>query len=138
LNDTLELRVAGRTEEARRLSMRLRALAAELGQVEQRERWRPARVLDGHVQQLIVAAQMRLGLLEKSRLSAGGLAALKEISDTLREAVEATRSLTASSARRSFTRPGSPRRRSFRRNRAPGRGRFACCSPTITRSSVKG
>ena len=45
LNDTLERRVAERTEEARRLSMRLRALAAELGQVEQRERRRLAQVL---------------------------------------------------------------------------------------------
>ena len=71
LNDTLERRVAERTEEARRLSMRLRALAAELGQVEQRERRRLAQILHDHVQQLIVAAQMRLGILEKQRLSDG-------------------------------------------------------------------
>ena len=94
LNDTLERRVAERTEEARRLSTRLRALAAELGQVEQRERRRLAQVLHDHVQQLIVAAQMRLGILEKQGLSDGGLATLKDISDTLREAAEATRSLT--------------------------------------------
>ncbi len=94
LNDTLERRVAERTEEAHRLSMRLRALAAELGQVEQRERRRLAQVLHDHVQQLIVAAQMRLGILEKQRLGDGGLATLKEINDTLREAAEATRSLT--------------------------------------------
>ena len=74
LNDTLERRVAERTEEARRLSMRLRALAAELGQVEQRERRRLAQVLHDHVQQLIVAAQMRLGILEKQRLAEGALA----------------------------------------------------------------
>ena len=94
LNDTLERRVAERTEEARRLSMRLRALAAELGQVEQRERRRLAQVLHDHVQQLIVAAQMQLGILEKQRLSDGGRATLKDIHDTLREAAEATRSLT--------------------------------------------
>jgi len=94
LNDTLERRVAERTEEARRLSMRLRALAAELGQVEQRERRRLAQVLHDHVQQLIVAAQMRLGILEKQRLTAAGLGTVKDINDTLREAVEATRSLT--------------------------------------------
>ncbi len=94
LNDTLERRVAERSEEARRLSMRLRALAAELGQVEQRERRRLAQVLHDHVQQLIVAAQMRLGILEKQRLAEGALATVKDINDTLREAVEATRSLT--------------------------------------------
>jgi CheY-like chemotaxis protein/two-component sensor histidine kinase len=94
LNDTLEHRVAERTEEARRLSMRLRALAAELGQVEQRERRRLAQVLHDHVQQLIVAAQMQLGVLEKQRLNDGGRATLKDIHDTLREAAEATRSLT--------------------------------------------
>ena len=94
LNDTLERRVAERTEDAHRLSTRLRALAAELGQVEQRERRRLAQVLHDHVQQLIVAAQMRLGILEKQRLSDAALATLKEINDTLREAVEATRSLT--------------------------------------------
>jgi DNA-binding NarL/FixJ family response regulator/anti-sigma regulatory factor (Ser/Thr protein kinase) len=94
LNDTLERRVAERTEEARRLTLRLRALAAELSQVEQRERRRLARVLHDHVQQFIVAAQMRLGILEKQPLTAGGLATLKDINDTLREAAEATRSLT--------------------------------------------
>ncbi len=94
LNDTLERRVAERSQEARRLSMRLRALAAELSQVEQRERRRLAQVLHDHVQQLVVAAQMRLGILEKQRLTDAGLATIKDINDTLREAVEATRSLT--------------------------------------------
>jgi signal transduction histidine kinase len=37
---------------------------------------------------------MQLGVLEKQRLNDGGRATLKNIRDTLREAAEATRSLT--------------------------------------------
>ena len=126
LNDTLERRVAERSQEARRLSMRLRALAAELSQVEQRERRRLAQVLHDHVQQLVVAAQMRLGILEKQRLTDAGLATIKDINDTLREAVEATRSLTVE------LQPAGPSRR------RAGRGARVAGAPDAGEEPLRG
>ena len=69
LNETLEERVATRTAELREREQRLRALAMELTQAEQQERTRVAQVLHDDVQQLLVAAQMRIGFLNDERLS---------------------------------------------------------------------
>jgi len=87
LNAELEARVATRTEEVRRL-------AEELVLTEERERQRVAEVLHDHVQQLLVAAQMRVHALSGK----GGEAVDREasvIAETLAEAVEATRTLVA-------------------------------------------
>ena len=58
--DTLEQRVAERTAEADNLATQLRALAAELTQAEERERKRLAAALHDDLQQLLVAARMRV------------------------------------------------------------------------------
>ncbi len=94
LNQSLEQRVADRTEQARKLAAQLRALAAELTQVEQRERKRLATVLHDHLQQLLVAARMQLECGGKSE---GGqrLAEASRVADEiLCDAIEVARSLT--------------------------------------------
>lgn len=93
LNETLEQRVADRTLEAEHRSAQLRALANELTQAEQRERRRLAQVLHDHLQQLLVASLMRLGAIrrkadEKTQLG------LDSIDDLIRQAINASRSLT--------------------------------------------
>jgi len=91
-NEDLERRVAERTVEVQGLVSRLRALALELTQAEQRERQRLALVLHDHLQQLLVAARMKVDLIQLS----GGEdmpARFGEVDAILREAIEASRSL---------------------------------------------
>lgn len=63
LNETLEQRVAERTAVAEHRATQLRGLAAELTQVEQRERRRLAQNLHDHHQQILVAARLQIGRL---------------------------------------------------------------------------
>ncbi len=93
MNLTLERRVAERTMEASLLADRLRALAADLTQTEQRERKRLAMVLHDHVQQLMVAASMQLGMVQREPLEKDTVALLQGIGSILKEAINATRSL---------------------------------------------
>jgi PAS domain S-box-containing protein len=65
LNETLERRVAERTAELAERAEQLRTLAAELTQTEQRERRRLAQVLHDDLQQMLVAARMKVGLLRQ-------------------------------------------------------------------------
>jgi signal transduction histidine kinase len=69
------------------LEARVRAMARELTGVEQRERRRVASLLHDHLQQLLVAARLRLGLMPETehRLRTG---------DLLEEAIQASRTLT--------------------------------------------
>ena len=60
LTASLETQVAERTAKVRQQADRLRALASELSRVEQRERKRLAVIVHDHIQQLIVAAHLRL------------------------------------------------------------------------------
>ena len=92
LNESLEQRVAERTSEVQQQSMRLSALAAELGQAEQRERKRLATILHDHIQQLLVAAQMHLGLVKHADAATIG-PAIQGVESILREAIDASRSL---------------------------------------------
>lgn len=64
LTATLEERVKARTEELRRRSEQLSAIASALTVAEQRERERIAQILHDDLQQLLHAAQMRVILLE--------------------------------------------------------------------------
>ena len=93
LNQSLERRVAERTAEVQQQADQLRALAVELSQAEQRERKRLAAILHDHIQQLLVAAQLQLSLIERAdpgtvRPAAHG------ISSIIAEAIAASRSLT--------------------------------------------
>ena len=60
LNETLEQRVAERTAVAENRAWELRRMTAELSQAEHRERKRLARVLHDDLQQLLLAARLRL------------------------------------------------------------------------------
>ena len=92
-NDELEKRVAERTVETRRLADQLRALAAQLAQVEQFERKRLAKMLHDHIQQLLVAARMQLDGAARSDGATASLA-IREVDGILKEALDASRSLT--------------------------------------------
>jgi PAS domain S-box-containing protein len=60
LNETLEQRVAERTELAENRAMQLQALAMELTEAEERERQRVAQLLHDDLQQSLAAARMQL------------------------------------------------------------------------------
>jgi PAS domain S-box-containing protein len=93
LNDTLERRVVERTEVAEQRASQLRALAAELTQAEQRERRRLAQILHDHLQQLLVAAKLNVGLLRGRTKDAELLESLQQSDDLLKDAIAASRSL---------------------------------------------
>lgn len=89
----LEAKVQQRTAELQMRADQLSRLASELTVAEQRERHRLARVLHDHLQQLLVAAQMRL-----SELSAGAerqnKIKLDQLQELVSEAISESRSLT--------------------------------------------
>lgn len=83
-----------RTREAEQRNEQLRTLAAQLTQAENRERRRLALLLHDHLQQLLIASKMKLGVI-KHTLQTGRLGALVvQISELLDEAVSASRSLS--------------------------------------------
>ncbi len=94
LNETLEQRVAERTAEVRQQADQLRALARELSRAEQGERRRLANILHDHIQQLLVAARMQLAWLKRDAESERLLSTAQGVDSILREALEASRSLT--------------------------------------------
>jgi PAS domain S-box-containing protein len=87
LNATLEDRVRERTADLQRLT-------GELAVTEQRERQRLAHVIHDGLQQLLVAANMRVRLLER-HADPTVQAASREVHKLLNESVIASRSLTA-------------------------------------------
>lgn len=90
-----EQRVAERTAEVHQMVRQLRALASELTQAEQRERKRLARVLHDHIQQLLVSAQMQLSRIRRNPFGEQQVVEIvQDIEVILREALEASRSLT--------------------------------------------
>ncbi|MFA9480139.1 response regulator [Phycisphaerales bacterium AB-hyl4] len=95
LNRTLEDRVALRSAEAEQKTAQLRRLHAELTSAEHRERKHLARMLHDGLQQLLVAAKLRLGVIDTSSGDSDQHARVKQIDELLNQAVEACRSLTA-------------------------------------------
>jgi signal transduction histidine kinase len=92
--DLLEVRVEQRTEELRERNDQLRRLAAELTRGEQRERARMARLLHDHVQQLIVAAKMRVEVITRG-LKGSEKEELDKVISLMSESLESSRSLAA-------------------------------------------
>ena len=92
LNQSLERRVLERTAEVQRMADQLRGLAVELTQAESRERRRLAAVLHDHVQQLLVSAQIQLGLVRRADAESIR-STVQGIESIIKEAVSASRSL---------------------------------------------
>lgn len=90
---TLETKIAQRTSEVQHHAERLRALAFELSRVQQKERQRLSRILHDHVQQLLVAAFMRIGAIKADTLPVQAQDALREAVALMHEALTASRSL---------------------------------------------
>jgi signal transduction histidine kinase len=88
VNAELEQRVIQRTAQLRRL-------ASELTLAEQRERRRLGELLHDNLQQLLVFARLTVGGVRPRCADAGAQQALARVEDTLGEAVELARSLTA-------------------------------------------
>lgn len=95
MNAVLEQRVAERTAVAENRAHQLHLLATELTQAEQRERRRLAQILHDHLQQLLVAARMHLGIARSRMGQAGAQEALETADDLLAQSIDASRSLTA-------------------------------------------
>src|SRR5262245_11298789 len=95
LNETLELRVAQRTAEAQARAQQLHGLALALADAEGRERKRLAQVLHDHFQQLLSAAKLKAGLLRRMTPDTGLQDGIRQVEQLLKEAITASRSLTA-------------------------------------------
>ncbi len=93
LNETLELRIAERTELAETRAKQLQVLVSELTLAEQRERRRLAEILHDHLQQLLVAAKFNCELLAE-RTDTNLKQAAENIIDLILQSIQASRSLT--------------------------------------------
>lgn len=79
---------------AEQQAAQLRHLAAELTQAEQRERRRVAQTLHDHLQQLLVAAKMRVDRLQAMASDEKLRKAVKQVAELITDSIEASRSLT--------------------------------------------
>jgi len=95
LNETLEQRVAERTEDAERRARQLQEMASELTQAEQRERRRLAELLHDHLQQLLAAGKMHIGMLTKRLEDEKLKHRAQQVQDLLGQSIEMSRTLTA-------------------------------------------
>jgi PAS domain S-box-containing protein len=95
LNETLEARAAERAAEAERRAIQLRAMAAELSQAEQRERRRLSQVLHDGLQQVLVAARMKVLRLRRKAVGDEALAQVAdELDELIDQSISESRSLT--------------------------------------------
>jgi PAS domain S-box-containing protein len=90
----LEQQVRERTQRLERQTVQLRRFATELSFAEQRERRRLAQVLHDHLQQLLVAAQMRLGALRGKSKDENARTAVREVESLIEQAIREARTLT--------------------------------------------
>jgi PAS domain S-box-containing protein len=95
LNELLEERTAQRTIEMQRQADQLRALVTELTQTEQRERQRLAKILHEHIQQLLVVARWRIGVIVNRPLDEDLATSALVVNDIIDEILSDLRTLTA-------------------------------------------
>jgi CheY-like chemotaxis protein len=81
-----------RTSDAERATSRLRDLAREVNRAEQKERRRIARLLHDDLQQLLISAKMRLGVVRPGEARP---AQMDEVAALLDAAINSSRSLTS-------------------------------------------
>jgi PAS domain S-box-containing protein len=93
LNETLEQRVTERTALAESRALQLRDLAVQVIRAEEQERRRVASILHDHLQQLLVAAKLRVGLLRRHP-ERPAAEPLEQIEASLAETIRVSRSLT--------------------------------------------
>lgn len=94
LNEDLEQRVQERTAVAAQRGEQLERLSRDLLRAEQRERKRLAGILHDHLQQLLVAARMRIAIMIQDGDGAASRESLIQIDELLQESVESSRNLT--------------------------------------------
>jgi PAS domain S-box-containing protein len=92
INETLEQRVAERASLAEQRAAQLRALASELTLTEQRERRRLAQIIHDHLQQILVTAKLKVGVLRRRDESDDQ--PFQSLDELLDQAIGASRSLT--------------------------------------------
>jgi signal transduction histidine kinase/CheY-like chemotaxis protein len=94
LTATLESKVASRTAQLQHRTRQLQKLTLELSQAEDRERRRIAVILHEDLQQQIAGARLQLGRLKGRAGDYSQRKAIEGIEETLREAIEKSRSLS--------------------------------------------
>jgi signal transduction histidine kinase len=94
MNETLEQRIEERTVVAEQRAAQLQALASELALAEQRERRRLAQVLHDHLQQILVAAKLKVALVRKRVEAEAQQKRLDRVVELLDESIGVSRSLT--------------------------------------------
>jgi PAS domain S-box-containing protein len=95
-SEELEQAVRAKTSELLESQERLRALAAEVGLAEQRERRRIATELHDHLQQMLVFCKLKLGQGKRLAATVPDCAELmKQVDDVLAEALTYSRTLVA-------------------------------------------
>lgn len=95
LAETLEHRVADRTAKAEQQAVQLRDMAWEVTEAEQRERRRLAQVLHDHLQQLLVAARLKVNQLDRHLAEEDLHHMAQELDELINQAINQSRSLTA-------------------------------------------
>jgi signal transduction histidine kinase len=90
----LEQRVREGTEQIAQQADQLRKLTAELTLAEQRERFRLAEVLHGHLQQLLAAVNMKVALLKGKTIGTDVAVELDSIRLLVDDCIKATRILS--------------------------------------------
>jgi PAS domain S-box-containing protein len=94
-NENLEQRVSERAAEAEQRSAQLRAMAAEMTLVEQRERRQLAHMLHDDLQQLLVAARLQLAGVDAAVENEEAVKIAVRVDELLQQSISKTRTLTA-------------------------------------------